>query len=164
MTNKVIITLVAVMLISSMAGAQVANPDQNRASGFKQDVFGLGIAAGAASGLGVSFRHHLRTAFSYQITGGIIKADEQLYYDIGGEAQYDMSRGAETRFFLVGGLGYYYSGKGKNELKAPARVGIGAGAEVGFAGSWGASGELLFTYFTDGTILPLPQLAVYYYF
>jgi hypothetical protein len=131
----------------------------------KTNVFGLGFAAGPATGLGLSFRHHLPTAFSYQITGGIIKATDRLYYSIGLEAQYDLSRTRTFRFFAAGGTSYFFAGTGgHNDMEGPARAGIGAGGETEIGSGIHFTAELLFTYFTDGTVLPLPQVGIFYYF
>jgi hypothetical protein len=165
MNRRIVVLLLLMAGFASIAVSQVAIPDRRGGTGFREEVMGLGFFAGPTSGLGVSFRHHLRIPFSYQITAGIIKVDDRLLYDFGGEVQYDLSRGEGSRFFVVGGLGYYYAGRSShNDIDAPARLGFGAGAEVGISPAIGATLELLFTIFTDGTILPLPQAGIFYYF
>jgi hypothetical protein len=140
-------------------------PDRGRDASLRENVFGLGLFGGPASGLGLSFRHHLPSPFSYQITGGIIKVDQRLSYDLGFEAQYDLVRGPASRFFVSGGTGYFYSGKhGWNDMDAPGRLGLGVGGELALASGIHSTLELLFTYFTDGTVLPLPQFGFHYYF
>ena len=157
--------IIAFLLLPIPARAQVEVPGSGDGTKLRESVFGIGLAAGPASGVGLSFRHHLPSAFSYQLTGGVIKVDEKLYYDIGGEFQYDFILGSSSRVFAVAGLGYYYAGKSdKNELEGPARAGLGVGVEFGFLGSFHGIVEGVFTYFTDGTILPLPQAGLYYYF
>jgi hypothetical protein len=140
-------------------------PVPGRDPALRTNVFGLGLSGGAASGLGLSFRHHLPSTASYQLTGGIIKVNDRLYYSMGAELQYDLARGPVSRFFACTGAAYFYSGTSThNELLGPARLGVGIGGE--YAGSYGlhVSGDLMFTYFTDGTVLPLPQVGIYYYF
>jgi hypothetical protein len=145
--------------------AQVVLPERETAGGLHQNVFGIGVSGGAASGLGLSFRHHLPSTFSYQITGGIIKVDERLHYAIGGELQFDLSRSGTTRFFVVGAAGYYYAGSSdRNEIAAPGRAGLGLGGEMYSGSGFHGTLELLFTYFSDGTVLPLPQFGLHYYF
>ena len=91
--------------------------------------------------------------------------DTKLHYDIGGQVQYDLVRGETTRFYACGGMGYFYSGEsGHNDLNGPFRLGAGIGGEKGRLESFSFSGELMFTYFNDGTVLPLPQLSAHYYF
>ncbi|HUI09754.1 MAG TPA: hypothetical protein VL221_05455 [Bacteroidota bacterium] len=149
----------------SPAYPQAVLPERGRDGGLRENVYGLGLAVGAASGIGLSFRHHLPGYFSYQLIGGIIKVDNRTSYAFGGEFQYDFIRGSGVRFFAAGALGYYYAGKGGgNEIDAPGRVGAGIGAEVPVQGGFHFSGELLFTYFSDGNVLPLPQVGMHYYF
>jgi hypothetical protein len=158
------VMLCTLVSVSGMQG-QVVLPDRARDPGMRQDVFGLGLFAGPTTGIGLSFRHHLPSTFSYQLTGGIIKVDKKLSYAVGGEGQVDLVRGQSTRFFAAGGLGYYYSGSSdQNEMAGPARVGLGIGGEVWANASLHATVELMFTYFTDGTVLPLPQFGIHYYF
>ena len=152
------------LLLTQESEAQVVLPETGQVASLNQSVFGLGLFGGAATGVGLSFRHHLPLKLSYQITGGVIKVDEQLSYAIGGEVQYDLIRTTASRFFAIGGGGYYYSGNNRNEMDAPARVGLGVGAEVEVYSGIHLIGEVLFTYFTDGTILPLPQGGFFYYF
>ncbi|MBI4536193.1 MAG: hypothetical protein HY708_07930, partial [Ignavibacteriae bacterium] len=143
----------------------VVLPDKHQPTGLHDHVFGLGLFGGAATGFGLSFRHHLPGSFSYQLTGGIIKIDNRLSYDIGAEGQYDLVRTTSSRFFVAGGAGHYYSGKsGTNSLKAPTRYGFGVGGEFAMTPGLHTMVEALFTFFSDGTILPLPQLGFHYYF
>ncbi len=165
---KIFRTMTAMILLVALvqtAGAQVVMPEKGREPGLRENVFGLGLWAGAATGLGLSFRHHLPSPFSYQITGGIVKVDDKLSYDVGGEAQFDLVRGSENRFFVAGGAGYYYSGRtSRNDLEGPTRIGIGIGGEMWMSSGMHGTLELLFTYFSDGTVLPLPQAGFHYYF
>jgi hypothetical protein len=165
MNRRTVVLLLLMAGVANEALSQVAIPDRRGGTGFREEVMGLGLFAGPTSGLGVSFRHHLRIPFSYQITAGIINVDDRLLYDFGGDLQYDLSRGEGSRFFVAGGFGYYYAGRSShNDINAPGRLGFGAGAELGIGPAIGATLELLFTVFTDGTILPLPQAGVFYYF
>ena len=156
------LAVVGVML--SFADAQVIMPSSQTTS-IRQNVFGLGFFGGASGGLGLSFRHHLPSPLSYQVTGGIIKVDGKLRSDIGFEAQYDLARGGGTRFFVVGGIAYYYSGgDNKNDMTAPTRAGFGLGGEWVMSGGLHFVAEGMFTFFSDGNIYPLPQFGFYYYF
>jgi len=152
------------ILIAGTAQAQVEV--QSAASRqVRQSVFGLGLSAGAASGFGLSFRHHLPGTTSYQVVGGIIRVDRKTHYSLGGELQFDLSHGEQSRFFGDFASCYSFSGSdGTNDLSGPFRLGAGFGWEWMASGALHMSGELLFTYFSDGTVLPLPQLAAHYYF
>jgi hypothetical protein len=41
---------------------------------------------------------------------------------------------------------------------------MGIGGELPMSSGFHVTGELLFTYFSDGTILPLPSAGFHYYF
>ena len=164
--KRILVFLVGMWVLMSVhAKAQVVVPDQNQPTKLGKNVYGLGFAAGIGTGLGISFRHHLPSEISYQIVGGIIKIDTKLYYDIGLEAQYDLMRGESTRFFAGGGFGYFYSGEsGSNTLSGPFRITLGVGGEFSNIRFVHLTLEGMFTYFSDGTILPLPQMSIHYYF
>jgi hypothetical protein len=132
---------------------------------YERQVFGIGLTAGPIDGAGISFRHHLPALFSYSVNAGIIKVDQNLHYAIGGDIQYDLARSTNGRYFLLLGIGYYYSGStSTNEMKGPFRTGLGVGAEFAANGPLHVSLMGAFTFFSDGTILPLPQIGILYYF
>ena len=163
-TRTLILICFLIAGVSTLPG-QVVMPEKGQGPGLRQNVYGLGIFGGPATGVGLSFRHHLPGALSYQITGGIIKVDDRLSSDIGAEVQYDLIRGTPARFYVAGGTGYYYSGKtSNNDMSAPWRLGLGIGGELAVGAGVHALVEVMFTYFTDGTVLPLPQVGFYYYF
>ena len=161
---KILLFMMCSFFLITSSQGQVRKPT-DASKEFDRSIFGMGLSAGVASGFGLSFRQHLPGEVSYQIVGGIIKADRKLYYNFGTELQYDLARGESTRFFAAGALGYFYSGEnGSNDLSGPARLGAGIGIESAGMQSLSLSLELLFTYFSDGSVLPLPQLAAHYYF
>lgn len=162
-TTAVICT--AIVAGAGTASAQVVLPGGGSAA-INKNVFGLGLFGGPATGIGLSFRHHLPSPLSYQLTGGIINVDERLSYAVGAELQYDLSRSPASRFYIAGGFGYYYSGPtgSANRMDAPARAAFGVGGEFIAGAGIHSMLDLLFTYFSDGTVLPLPQLGLYYYF
>ena len=165
-TRRCLSTLaIAVFFFSSTMTAQVVVSERGSETSMRTDVFGLGFVGGPATGLGLSFRHHLPSPFSYQIVGGIIKATDRLYYSVGTEFEYDLSRTSVIRFYAAAGLSYFYSGiSSHNDMTAPTRMGIGIGAETTAGRGFHVNGDLLFTYFSDGTVLPLPQIGLHYYF
>ncbi len=155
---------VCFVLAVESSRAQVNVSPQSRAKGWDRPVFGLGVGVGLLSGAGFSFRHHLPERFSYQITGGIIKIESNLSYDIGLELQFDLVN-AQTRFYGLVGTGYYYAGtSSRNDMKAPFRFGAGAGVEWNVSGGFHFTLAGALTYFSDGDILPLPQCGLYFYF
>jgi hypothetical protein len=163
MNRHISLTCILFFLVSTISFSQVATPT-SLSTGFRQNVFGLGFFAGASGGFGLSFRHHLPGALSYQITGGIIKTDGKVRSDIGAEINFDLARGGGARFFAAGGIGYYHSGSDGNEMSAPTRGGFGLGGEWMMGGGLHFLAEGMFTFFSDGNILPLPQVGIYYYF
>jgi hypothetical protein len=165
MTTRALVLASCIVLLAASAAGQVVTPDRGSAGSMRESVFGLGFAAGPASGLGLSFRHHLPSILSYEINGGVIKVDDRMLYDIGAELQLDLSRSGSTRFFAAGAFSYFYAGSANhNEMSAPERVGLGLGGEMHSSAGFHVTLELLFTYFADATVLPLPQFGVHYYF
>lgn len=164
--RSVRMALSALMLFTAVeSGKTQVIPPKPSGRDLQESVFGLGFSAGFASGIGLSFRHHLPGKLCYQIVGGIVKTKDKLMSSIGGELQYDLQRSASTRFFMVGAAGYYYSGtESVNTMEAPFRAGLGIGGEIPLSEAMGLTGELLFTYESDGTVLPLPQASFHYYF
>jgi hypothetical protein len=164
MKQVAILSLLVLLCTTAHVHGQVVLPDKGQPAA-QEHIFGLGLAGGPVSGIGLSFRHHFPGAASYQLTGGVVKADDRVSYAVGAELQFDLSRGTGWRFFAVAGAGYYYSGTtGENEMEGPGRAGLGIGGEMSIGVGLHGSAELLFSYFTDGTILPLPQVGIHYYF
>jgi hypothetical protein len=164
MIRSSILILIMSAVFSVSAYTQVLVGANQKADSFNRNVYGLGVSGGPASGIGISFRNHLPSKASYQIVGGIIKASGKISATIGAEFQYDLVRGSSTRLYFGPGVGYYYSGADKNTFKAPFRFGIGVGGEFNIKDALHASLEGMFIYHSDGTILPLPQIAFHYYF
>lgn len=152
------------VLLSMSASSQVVLPDERHPTKLGRVVYGLGFAAGAGTGLGVSFRHHLPSEMSYQLVGGIVKVDRKLSYDVGLELQFDFLRGKTSRYFVGMGVSYFYSGEGRNTLRGPFRAAVGVGGEFSNIQLVHLTISGMFTYFSDGNILPLPQLGIHYYF
>jgi hypothetical protein len=138
-----------------------------------KDMWGVGLYGGLLSGIGLSGRYHPMGRFGLQLTAGAMKFGE-LAYSFGAEGQFDFDSKGRSRFYGYLGIGYYYFEKKvkdaagtetkENKLAGPARLGLGVAYE------WAVSPKLIFnlnaafTYFTDGTILPLPQAGLIYYF
>lgn len=133
------------------------------------NLWGVGGYGGLMSGIGLSCRYHPIGRVGFQLTAGAIKFDD-LMYDFGLEAQFDFDSQGRTRFYgYIGGGFYNYtkqdSGKAKeNRLKAPGRLGLGIAYEWAVSEKLVFNANLAFTYFTNGDILPLPQIGIYYYF
>ena len=164
MKKRVFALSVAVMFIASLTHAQVSTSGLSNAEGLTKAAYGLGFSAGWASGIGLSFRAHLPSKASVQGVFGIIKTSDKLSMSIGGEFQYDLVRNNTTRFFVGSALSYFYDGNSRNEVSAPYRFGAGIGGEFYVQGALHVTVEGMFTVFSDGRVIPLPQIAAHYYF
>jgi len=162
--KKILVFMTLFLSFALVSSAQVVVPSKDKPTELEHGVFGLGGAFGLGTGMGLSFRHHLPSVVSYQIASGIIKDKKNLIWDIGIEMQFDLMRGESTRFYAGGGAGYYYAGENKNDLDSPGRFALGIGIESKAREALHFALCLYFTYFSDGQILPLPQLGVHYYF
>ena len=158
--------VISLLALAGIARTQVVTPSNENSRELGQTVYGLGLKAGCAGGFGISFRHHFPSPYSYQLVGGIIKVNTKLRYDIALELQYDLVRGDGSRFFACAASGYFYSSESvtPNELDGPMRVGLGIGGEWLRVQPFHLTAELMFTYFSDGTVLPLPEVGAHYYF
>lgn len=155
---------IALILFTSAAGAQVAVTSV-KGEAFGKSVYGLGFSGGPASGVGISYRYHAEGKTSLQGVLGIFKPkNTDTFYTFGAEFQQDLTRSGSARFFFGAASSYFYNGSGQNRYAAPFRFGAGLGGEFLLQEGVHMTFQGLFTYFSDGTILPLPQLAIHYYF
>lgn len=162
--NPMIYIVVFVLLLSSSANAQVAVSDV-KGEAFGRSIHGLGFSGGPASGIGFTYRFHTDGKSSLQAVLGVFKPkNTDTFYSFGAEFQQDLTRSNSARFFFGSATSYIYNGSGSNKYAAPFRIGAGLGGEFLLQDAVHLSFEGLFTYFSDGTILPLPQLAIHYYF
>jgi len=150
--------------LPSFATAQVSIQGNQSARDLGKNVYGLGVSAGPASGIGISFRDHFPSKASIQIIGGIIKTGNKTSSSIGGEFQYDLVRESKTRLFFGPSLSYFYSGTGGNTFAGPFRAGLGIGGELNVATAVNLTLEGVFVYYSNGDIAPMPQVACHYYF
>jgi hypothetical protein len=164
MKKNAFAVIIAILIIPSFSYAQVNTSELSNAQGLTKQVYGLGISAGWASGIGLSFRSHLPSNVSVQGIFGIIKTSDILSMSIGGELQYDLVRNNTTRFFVGSAVSYFYNGNSRNDVSAPYRFGAGIGGEFYVQGGLHVTLEGMFTIFSDGRVIPLPQIAAHYYF
>lgn len=161
--NLVLLCMLMILYISpSRSQVAVSNV---KGEAFDQSVHGLGFSGGPASGVGISYRYHLASKSSLQGVFGVFKPkSSDTFYSFGTEFQQDLTRSSSARFFFAGASSYIYNGTGANNYSAPFRAGIGLGGEFLLQDAVHFSFQGLFTYFSDGTILPLPQMSIHYYF
>ncbi|MDD8017153.1 MAG: hypothetical protein PHP42_02145 [Bacteroidota bacterium] len=163
--NKLLLLLIAMFFISSVPLYSQVEVSRGKSEAFGGDVHGVGFSAGPASGFGVSYRYHTSGKFSVQGIVGVFKPKTtDTFYSFGAELQQDLLRSNTTRFFFDVASSYIYNGSDGNNYAAPFRAGVGLGGEFLIQDALHFTLEGLFTYFSDGTILPLPQLAFHYYF
>ncbi|HAP35704.1 MAG TPA: hypothetical protein DCQ28_07075 [Bacteroidetes bacterium] len=162
--KQTVLLIVVFVLAIAMAQAQVAVSDV-RGDAFGKSVYGIGFSGGPASGVGFSVRYHTPGKTSLQAVVGVFKPkNTDTFYSFGAEYQHDLTRSNSARFFFDAASSFIYNGSGTNNYTAPFRFGAGLGGEFLLQDAVHVSFQGLFTYFSDGTILPLPQLAIHYYF
>ena len=152
------------MFVPAALCAQVSVSGDNRAEDFNKPVYGLGFSGGPASGIGISFRDHFPSKLSLQLVFGILKDKVNTFVSTGAEVQYDLVRGNTTRFYFGPAVGYFYNGSQTNTFDSPTRVGLGLGGEFNVRDALHFSIEGMFVFFSDGSIIPLPQASIHYYF
>ena len=162
--KKIVLVLCLMGVCWSFVYAQVTTTGLSKAEGLNNTVYGLGLSAGWMSGIGLSFRAHMPSNSSVQAVFGIIKTSDKLAMTFGGEYQYDLVRNRTTRFFVGGGIGYYFNGSAGNDVSGPFRFGAGIGGEFQVQEAFHITLEAMFVYFSDGRVLPLPGIAAHYYF
>ncbi len=151
-------------LIVNTAYAQVA-ASSVKGDAFSKSIYGLGFSGGPASGIGLSYRYHTEGKTSLQAVLGVFKPkNTDTFYSFGAEFQQDLTRSNSARFFFGAASSYNYNGSGGNKYAAPFRFGAGLGGEFLLQDAVHLTFQGLLTYFSDGTILPLPQLSFHYYF
>ncbi len=158
-----LVVIMAVLLSQTLRGQVIFGGDSLQTS-FEKSVYGLGFSGGPVSGFGASFRVHSPGHSSFQINLGLMKTSETTFFSTGGTFQYDVVRGTLTRFFIGASTSYFYYGDGRNRYQAPWRFGVGLGGEFNAVDALHFAFEGAFVYFSNGDILPMPQLSLHYYF
>ncbi len=135
-------------LLSAVSAAQTAG--RNRA---------LGAAAGVASGVGFSYRQVAPEKIGFQVAFIGWKTGDGHFVSIGVQPMYVIDEKATNRLYIVGGVGIF-----STEDDTDFNIGVGLGIEYFEIKNVGASLEAVLTYLSNGNIIPLPQLAILYYF
>ena len=165
-TQRVFLLLFSAILLSPGLLAQTAPVAVEEGNPFsKSDFWAVGLQAGVLSGSGLGVRYHPRGSFAAQFVGVGIRIGDVTTYNFGAEGQFDLDNNGRSRFYTYLGTGVYsWSNEGEEKLEGQWRLGLGIAYE------WSVSAKLIFgangaiTYFSDGTILPLPQIGLFYYF
>ena len=143
---------------------------------------GIGVAAGLASGAGISYQEILPSAFGFRATLFGWKLGDSSFVDVGGSGIRVLSDDGRRRIYLIGGASYWRESeeetipefdeqgnvvgeREENDVDQSWAIGIGAGVEIPFTTRAVLSLEGLFTYWDrTGDLLPLPQVAIHYPF
>ncbi|MBN2829872.1 MAG: hypothetical protein JXR56_06090 [Candidatus Cloacimonetes bacterium] len=147
----------------------------------------LGFAAGAVSGIGLSYRQFYEKA-GFQITGaayvdGTKESEEyQRQFNGGLQGFYTLSKPSDVRFYLLGGVSFFYNenrfseevytmegeyagDKIDAELDRSYNIGTGIGMQVTFLKHANIAIEWPLFYNTDGSFtMYIPQIGIYYKF
>ncbi|MCH7761026.1 hypothetical protein IIA15_06460 [candidate division TA06 bacterium] len=70
---------------------------------------GLGLTAGALSGIGLAYRQHFENRWGFQIGGGIWGNNRDLDFNMGLVALRTFDRSKSSRFYGMGGVAYHGS-------------------------------------------------------
>lgn len=157
-----VITIMLALSISSQSQAQLTEHEDYYLT---KSHWGVGLQAGLLSGMGISVRFHPHERYGFEFNAGAWKGSDNLLASFGAEAQYDFDWSGRSRFYGFVGMGYYQNGKDDpDDLEGPFRAGFGAGYDWDISSAVILSVELGVTWFTDGPILPLPQVGISYLF
>lgn len=153
MVPRILAIAAALAVAAPAARAQVPyDPSRNQS---------LGIAAGLASGAGVSYQEILPSAFGYRGTLLGWKTGGSSFLDLGVSGLRVLSDDGRRRIYLIGGLSYWLWSDEEDSWS----VGAGAGLELPLAARTAVSLEGLFTYWArTEDLLPLPQISIHYLF
>jgi len=134
----------------------------------------VGFAAGLVSGTGLAYRGEVGPRAGFQIAGGMLIYKEHISYSIGGQLLITLRKGPQSRLYALAGLGVHDSSEGDDESfmgydvdnQSLIAVGAGIGWEVFYSRyGMGLSLEIPITFIPDiPLMMPLPQLALQYYF
>ena len=155
---------------------------------------GMGFAAGAITGLGISYRRHLANKWGYQFTGIPWASSSNYFLSIGANFMRTLHATERTRFMAIGGVSGYLRGnygidweqcdytrpvEPTEEYVDPCagvpetwtrnntiNVGVGIGMEFSLGANIGLAIELpvVLMFGSDFGIYPIPSVSLIYYF
>ena len=70
---------------------------------------GIGFAAGATTGVGISYRRHLANKFGYQVTGILFGSSTSFFGSAGINVLRTLHKTKKTRFLAIAGVSTFYS-------------------------------------------------------
>ncbi len=146
-----------------------------------EETLGMGIAWAPIAGNGFSFRSMPAKGWGYQCGTVFWKNNKDSYVNIGGAALFILKRSAQTALYVPIGLGFTYEHNSYQQPDYPNNPyssmhdvnekssGFAAGAGLGFTASVGNWQDVWFSFelvmmAEKSNILPMPQVAVHYFF
>jgi len=171
----------------------------NQSNGSGDDDFdyarsGMGFAAGAITGLGISYRRHLANKWGYQFTGIPWASSSGYFLSLGANFMRTLHATKRTRFLAIGGVSSYLRGNHEidydecdyNNTVGPngeyvdpcaglepewrrnntINIGVGIGMEFSLGENIGLAIELpvVLMIGNEFGIYPIPSLSLIYYF
>ena len=155
---------------------------------------GMGFAAGAVTGLGISYRRHLANKWGYQFTGIPWASSSSYFVSLGANFMRTLHATKRTRFMAIGGISSYLRGnygidwdscdystssKPDEEYVDPCagveeqwnrnntiNIGVGIGMEFSLGQNIGLAIELpvVLMIGREFGIYPIPSVSLIYYF
>lgn len=155
---------------------------------------GMGFAAGAITGLGISYRRHLANKWGYQFTGIPWASSSNYFVSIGANFMRTLHATERTRFMAIGGVSGYLRGNydidwERCDYSKPAEpgeeyvdpcagleeqwnrnntinIGVGIGMEFALGSNIGLAVELpvVLMIGKEFGIYPIPSVSLIYYF
>lgn len=143
---------------------------------------GIGGSFGLASGAGISYQEILPSAWGFRGALALWKQSDLFFLDIGVSGLRVLDDNGRRRFYLIAATSYWRKAEDEQleifdendnligeitvtKVDDSWALGFGVGAEVPLGSSVGLAADAVFTYWSDtGSLLPLPQIAVYYLF
>ncbi|MCP4570935.1 MAG: porin family protein [bacterium] len=170
-TVTVVFAALALLALSGNVQAQHSpTPDWNNLSDPLKA--GVGLHYGRVAGHGLSFRMPLRWYVYLQPTGGIWHSSDRKQHDLGVALHYVLRQDQRLRFFLGGGLAYFYDNEMSERVNGREvwvkdtdwNYGAGVGIERLVGPRWSVKVEADFIHYGDsGDTKVTPQVGVYYY-
>ena len=125
-------------------------------------VAAVGLAVGYTSGTGLAVRWPALPQVMAMATGGIWGRKGDVAWNTGFELHYVLRQSGSARVHVGPGVAIFSDG---NDENSDVNVALGIGGEILFWRRTAIKLDLGFTYLGDeGDILPLPQVAVLFYF
>ena len=163
--------LLAVLLVSLLASAVNAEP--------KSSTMGMGAAFAPIGGHGFSFRNLPEAGFGYQVGTIFWKNSEDSYFNLGGELIYVLRHTRLTAFYVPFGVGVTYTSQlyyrvdstypNQSHEYRETITHFSGGAGIGFTARPASWEEIWFSLdivmvVDRSDIMPLPQVAIHYFF